>query len=238
MDTEREGGGQRGEVKGQGRRNLDAECFEGETLNRNPTCSRRLRLRKTSPLSSHSPLTSDLSLLPSDLSLLTSKSGQSIIEFCIGLVGILTVIAGVFQLGVLGVGRTEARVEAVRRASERSMLPESAGVYLPRFVYQMDAGRDGFTYSVDDQMIGGGAGEAYDRLAAPMVPNQMRRYSPRSEVAQMRDENDMLIAMGLVPGTGRRLGLPVLPVVRRLFFNRQTVDLEVRVWSTRTGDIH
>lgn len=231
MDTEREGGGQRVEVRDQGRRNCDAECFVGETLNRNPTCSRRLGLRKTSPLSSHSPLTSDLSPL-------TSKSGQSIIEFCIGLVGILTVIAGVFQLGVLGMGRTEARVEAVRRASERSMMPERAGIYLPWFVLQMDAGPDGSTYSADDRRVLGGAGEAYDRLVGPMVPHQMRRYSPRSEVAQMRDENDMLIAMGLVPGTGRRLGLPVLPVVRRLFFNRQTVDVEVRVWSTRTGDIH
>ena len=181
------------------------------------------------------PLNSTLYPLPSEF---PSKSGQSIIEFCIGLVGILTVIAGVFQLGVLGMGRTEARVEAVRRASERSMLPESAGVYLPRFVYQMDAGRDGFTYSVDDRMIGGGAGEAYDRLAAPMVPNQMRVYSPRSEVSQMRDEDDMLIAMGLVPGTGRTNSIPVLPVVRRLFFNRHTVDIDVQVWSTRTGDIH
>ena len=185
-----------------------------------------------SPPSDRSPLTSDLYPL-------TSKSGQSIIEFCIGLVGILTVIAGVFQLGLMGLGRTSARVDATRAASERSMMSESAGgVFIPRYVYQMDAGRDGFSYSVDDVMISASADEGYDRLVRPMVPNQMRVYSPRSEVSQMRDSRDMMMAMGLVPGTGRTNNIPVLPVVRRLFFNRHSVDIDVQVWSTRTGDIN
>lgn len=182
------------------------------------------------------PLISTLYPLPSEF---PSKSGQSIIEFCIGLVAILTVIAGVFQLGLLGMGRTAARVDATRAATTRSMLSESAGgVFIPRYVYQMDAGRDGYSYSVDDVMISAGADEAYDRLVRPMAPNQMRVYSPRSEVSQMRDTMDMMIAMGLVPGTGRTISIPVLPVVRRLFFNRHSVDIEVQVWSTRTGDIN
>ncbi|MCC5845153.1 MAG: hypothetical protein JJU05_12965 [Verrucomicrobia bacterium] len=182
------------------------------------------------------PLNSALYPLPSEF---PSKSGQSIIEFCIGLVGILTVIAGVFQLGLLGMGRTRARVQATRIATERSMMAESvSGVFVPQYIYQMDAGRDGYSYSVDDRAITSNPDEAYDRLVRPMAPNQMRMYSPRSEVSQMRDSTDMMMAMGLVPGTGRTNGIPVLPVVRRLFFNRQSVDIDVRVWSTRTGDIY
>jgi hypothetical protein len=182
------------------------------------------------------PLNSTLYPLPSEF---PSKSGQSVIEFCIGLVGILTVIAGVFQLGLLGMGRTQARVQATRIATERSMMSEAAGgVFLPQFVVQMDAGRDGYSYSVDDRAITTHPDVAYDRLVRPMVPNQMRVYSPRSEVSQMQDSMDMMIAMGLVPGTGRTNGIPVLPVVRRLFFNRNSVDIDVRVWSTRTGDIY
>jgi hypothetical protein len=167
------------------------------------------------------------------------KSGQAIIEFCIGLVGILTVIAGVFQLGLLGMGRTSARVDATRRAAERSMMSESAsGVFIPQFVYQMTAGPDGFNYSVDDVMMTTSPDAAFDRLVLPMAPSQMRNFSPQSEVSQMRDPIDMLIAMGLVPGSGRTNDIPVLPVVRRLFFNRSRVDIDVRVWSTRTGDIY
>lgn len=167
------------------------------------------------------------------------KSGQSIVELCIGLVGILTVVAGVFQLGALGMGRTDARVDATRIATQRSMLSEAAtGAYTPRYLFAMTPGNDGYTYSVDDHPLGGDADDAYDRLVRPMSPAQMHTFSPGSEISQMGDGFDMMTAMGLVPGTGRTNDIPVLPVVRTLFFNRPSVDIEVQVWSTRTGDIN
>ncbi len=167
------------------------------------------------------------------------KSGQALVEFCIGLVGMLAVIGGIFQLGLMGRARTDARVEATRSATALSMLDEDlTGVFLPRYIRRMDAGGDNFTYSVDDFAVSGNTQDAYDRVASRMRPGQVRPYAPGSEIALMGDPVEMLMGMGLVSGVGMELNVPVLPVARRLFFNRGTVDFQAQVWMTRTGDLY
>jgi len=168
-----------------------------------------------------------------------AKSGQALLEFCIGLVAMLAVIGGIFQLGLMGRARTDARVEGTRSATARSMLDaDMTGLFLPRYIRRMDAGGDGFSYSVDDSAVGGNSQDAYDRVAGRMRPDQVRPYAPGSEIAMMDDPVEMLLGMGLVSGVGMELNVPVLPIVRRLFFNRGTVDFQVQVWMTRTGDLY
>lgn len=169
----------------------------------------------------------------------SSKSGQALVEFCIGLVGMLAVIGGIFQLGRMGQARMDARVEATRSATARSMLSsDMTGLFLPRYIRAMDAGPSGFRHSVDDRVIGGNSAEAYDRLASRMRPERVRHFAPHSAIAQMEDPMEMMLAMGLVSGTGTEFNIPVMPIVRRLFFNRSRVDFQVQVWMTRTGDIY
>lgn len=168
-----------------------------------------------------------------------SKSGQSLIEFCIGLVGMLAVIGGIFQLGILGQARTDARVDATRAATARSMLDsEMTGAFVPRFIRAMDEGDDGFMYSVDDFAIGGSADQAFDRMASGMQPELLHRFAPGSSVAGMTDPLEMMLGMGLVSGHGMQFNIPVMPIARRLFFNRGSVDIHVQVWMTRTGEIY
>ncbi len=167
------------------------------------------------------------------------KSGQAVIEFCIGIVAMLAVIGGIFQLGRMGRGRMDARVDATRIATARSMLGEDiTGLYIPNYVREMYEGSDGRSYSVDDLAIGGNTEDVYDRVVRPMNPGAVRQYAPGSPIADMEDSMEMMMGMGLVAGTGMDLNIPVLPVVRRLFFNRNTVDIQVQVWMTRTGDIY
>ncbi|MCC5847679.1 MAG: hypothetical protein JJU29_06245 [Verrucomicrobia bacterium] len=161
------------------------------------------------------------------------------IEFCIGIVAMLAVIGGIFQLGRMGRGRMDARVEATRIATARSMLGEDiTGLYIPNYVREMYEGADGRTYSVDDRAIGGNTEDVYNRIVLPMNPGGVRQHVPGSPIADMEDSMEMMMGMGLVAGTGMDLNIPVLPVVRRLFFNRNTVDIQVQVWMTRTGDIY
>lgn len=168
-----------------------------------------------------------------------SRSGQAAVEFCIGLVAMMAVIGGIFQLGRLGRARMDARVEATRAATSRSMLDEEVtGLFIPNYIREMHEGPDGYSYSVDDVAVGGNTQDAYDRVVARLRAGAVRQHAPDSPVAEMDDPMEMMMGMGLVAGTGMELNVPVLPVVRRLFFNRDSVDIQVQVWSTRTGDFY
>lgn len=159
------------------------------------------------------------------------------VEFCIGLIAMLTVIAGIFQLGRLGLARTRARVEATRFATARGMLPATS-LSVPRYIHRLSASGDERTYSEDDTAIGGDAREAYDRLLAPNQPDRLRLYASGNELAEIDDAFEMMLGMGLVQGIGTELNIPVMPIVRRLFFDEDSVDIQVNVWSVRTGDLY
>ena len=168
-----------------------------------------------------------------------NKSGQALIEFCIGLVAMLAVIGGIFQLGRMGMARTDARVDATRFATARSMLDSDVtGLSVPNYIIRMSEGDDEATYSVDDSRIGGDEGEVYDRFIDSSRPERLRAYAPGNEMAEMSDSFEMLLGMGLVQGVGTRYNIPVFPIVRRLFFDQPTVDIRVSAWMVRTGELY
>jgi len=168
-----------------------------------------------------------------------SKSGQALTEFCVCLIAILTVIGGIFQLGRLGLARTEARVEATNSATYRSMLASDVtGLSIPRYIDRMSDGTDDRTYSEDDYSIGGNEQRAYDELIGTSRPELLRAYAPDNDFAEMGDSFEMMIGMGLVRGTGSEYGIAVLPIVRRLIMNNNSVDIRVDAWMVRTGEIY
>lgn len=167
-----------------------------------------------------------------------SKSGQAIVEFCIGLIGMLTVIAGIVQLGRMGQGRMNARVEATAMASAASMSDEADIRPLRRYIYRMDAGADQRSYSVDDQAQTGDPDAIYEQMLRPNQPNVLRGYAPGNTLAGLSSSLDMRINTGLVQGTGVESNIPVMPIVRRLFFDQDSVTIDVRAWSVRTGGLY
>jgi hypothetical protein len=168
-----------------------------------------------------------------------TRSGQALVEFCIGLVAMLAVIGGVFQLGRMGLARTEARVEATQRASINSMRSEEAtGLSIPGYIARVSEGEDEATYSVDDIRVGGNEQILYERLLAPNQPHRLQEIAPGNPLAEMGDSFEMMVGLGLVPGRGAEYDIPVLPIVRRLFFDQPTVDIDVTSWMIRTGDIY
>jgi hypothetical protein len=168
-----------------------------------------------------------------------AKAGQALIEFCIGLIAFLAVVGGMFQLGRLGLARLDTRVRATRLATERSMRSEAeTGVYVPSYLSRVDDGEDGYSYSQDDVSYGGDADAAYARIVERMRPGDVRGRDPRSPVGGMDDAYEMRAAMGFVQGIASDFNIPILPVVRRLFFNQSSVDIQTEVWMTRTGDIY
>lgn len=170
----------------------------------------------------------------------SSKSGQALTEFCVCLIAILTVIGGIFQLGLLGLGRTQARVEATSSATLSSMLgSDETGYSIPRYIDRVSMGSDNRTYSEDDAGIGGNEQRAYDELIAPSRPELIQAYSViDNDYAEMTDSFEMMVGMGLVRGTGYEFNIPVYPIVRKLILDQSNVDIRVDAWMVRTGEIY
>ncbi|GEM_PF-789735 len=169
-----------------------------------------------------------------------SKRGQAVVEFCVGIVCMLIVIGGILQLGKMGIARTDARVQATARATSRSMMSqdEAGGLSLPPYLRRISEGGDSYSYSEDDVKIGGDEQALYDRVARKMHPDSVGLYAPGSDVAGMSDPTEMMLGMGLVQGLGYELNIPVLPIVRKLIMDDNSVDIQVQVWMTRTGEMY
>ena len=165
------------------------------------------------------------------------KSGQAIIEFCIGLIAILAVFGGLIQLGRLGLIRMENRVEATRIATELSMADGDVTSTIS-YLYEVSDGPDTLSYSEDDLQRNGNADEAYDRLGARMQPGLVGAYDAGSPIAGMGGPGEMLDEMGFVRGTAWEMSIPILPVVRNLIYDADEVDLVSEVWMTQTGGIY
>lgn len=166
-----------------------------------------------------------------------SKSGQAVIEFCIGLIAVIAIFGGLMQLGMLGLIRMENRVDATRRASEFSMADLQVSS-LPTYLARVTDGPDTFSYSEDDTRSSGNALEAYERVGQRLRPDLVRSYAPDSPIAGMTASREMLDAMGFVRGTASEYGIPVLPVVRHLIYDADEIDLVSEVWMTRLGGIY
>lgn len=167
------------------------------------------------------------------------KRGQSVIEFCIGLVALLTVVSGIFQLGLMGLGRTQARVEATAEAAERSMLPpDDTFRWIYSYVSEVTDGTDGRAYSMDDAEVTRGADDAYTQILEPNQSGFLRSFAPNNELAGISSVEDMQASMGMVRATAIEDDIPVMPIVRRLFFDQSSIDVEMEVWSVSTGGLY
>ncbi|MDF3129708.1 hypothetical protein P0Y35_10925 [Kiritimatiellaeota bacterium B1221] len=168
------------------------------------------------------------------------KSGQALVEFCIGLIAILAVVGGMFIIGDMGLARMETRVEATRDASQRSMFaPSSSTQFVRSHIRAVTAGPDNQPYSFDDTSTTGGAVETFLTLVEPSQPAVLQQYAPSHILANMYSSNEMMANTGLVSGQdSQRIDIRDIPIIRKLFVNQDTIHIEETVWSIRTGDLY
>lgn len=168
------------------------------------------------------------------------KTGQAMVEFCIGLLAIIIVIAVTFVVGRMGLARTQARVDATRRASYQAMNSTSGSVFqVPNYLSAVNEGNDGQRYSQDDIQSSGSALTPFQTLVATSRPDELRSYAPGNIFAEMNSLSDLMTTTGLVRGDGSEI-VPVddYPIARRLFINQSSVGFDITAWSVRTGDLY
>jgi hypothetical protein len=168
------------------------------------------------------------------------KSGQAMVEFCIGLVGLIAVVGGTFILKDLCLSRVDARVQATEEASRRGIgatMPDVIPIY--NFIRQVDEGGDGQEYSQDDGQTPGGTIETFFVLNAPNQSGILRSYAPDNLMANIQTSDDLEAYTSFVSGQEFiRVNIRDFPVIQKMFVNQESVTIEETVWTVRTGDFY
>jgi hypothetical protein len=166
----------------------------------------------------------------------TSKSGQAIVEFVVGLVAILIITAALLQIGTLVRADTrtlqEARADAGRDALGNEYFePISPG---PRYIRDWGVGGDGNAYTRDDLPVLGNSALLSDGVVGNARPEALGALAPGNPVTAIGRSDQVLSGLGFVRGHSSSGPIPLLPVTRNLIFGRDSITLESQVFLIYT----
>ena len=168
----------------------------------------------------------------------TTRSGQALIETVIALVALLAVVAALVELSRLGRLRTEALMEARREAGEQAMSPGYTRPNPdPRFIYQWSEGGDNRSYSADDVAWTASSQPVSDGLLAPAHPGDLATRVPGNRLSELQSLDPVVQGFDLVRGDETSPELELLPVVRRLLYDRDSIRIDAEAWMTWTQEI-
>lgn len=163
---------------------------------------------------------------------LPSRSGQAIVEFVVGLVGILIITAALLQLGTLvredSRNLLKARAEAGLGAlSDVYIAPVSPG---PRYIRDWTAGTDGHAYTRDDRAVPGNAALLSGGVIVHARPDALELARPGNAVSRLADPAQALSGFSFVRGYSSSGPIPLYPITRNLIFGRDSLTLDSEVY--------
>ncbi len=169
-----------------------------------------------------------------------SRSAQAMIEVMVGLVALIVLIAGLLQVASLTRARTDAMVAARDEAGGLAMLDAPISE-LPDYIYQIDAGPDGRTYSYDDETSTANPA-AFDAVIVDQAVSEADEWEvlealPTSPFADLHGSLAPAGAFGLLKGDASET-VTLLPAVRSLLYRADEIDVECDVWMTWTRGIY
>ena len=162
------------------------------------------------------------------------------VELMVGLVALLVLLGALLQLTSLTTARIDAMAEARRDAGTRAMstLALSSGADYIRY---WEEGPDERRYSVDDTFTeaNGAAFTAciVDRAGRDPAAWQIIESAPRNAIRALHDTPFPATQFGLVDGT-ESVTVPLLPVVKHLIYNADSITLDCQVWMPWAREIY
>jgi hypothetical protein len=170
------------------------------------------------------------------------RSGQAAIELIVGLVAMLVLFAGLLQVSSLIKTHTDTMVQARTQAGEQAML-ESPLLPVPRYIRDWVPGQDGQRHTPDDRWTPANADAFADTLVEQAVAEDMdwglwqERDAKPNPVADMRSTVNQSAHFGLLRGHASSV-TNLLPAIRHLVYNADTVEVSTEVWMTWTSGIY
>lgn len=157
-------------------------------------------------------------------------------ELVVALVVILVLVAGTIQICSMGVSHSRLMMAARREAGQKAMM-EVSSFSGPQFIAACTPGNDGITFSRDDGTMLGDATLLQVGIvdyAHPVELNQRRLDNPISAIANSTFPQELF---GLVDGE-TTTNVMLLPIVRELIYNSDSVNLQGKAWMTWTKGIY
>ena len=170
----------------------------------------------------------------------TRRGGQAAVEFIIGLLVLVILLAGGIQyLRVANAHRsitTTLRAEAGARA-----LRDDVPAGIPPFLRGWDAGRDGIRHTDDDTAVEGPAftlgGIARRSARAPADWEHLAPLQRDNPMALLRTSPLPMVELALIKAE-RSERIAVDPAVRELIYDRPAVTVRHTVWMPLLGGLY
>jgi len=162
------------------------------------------------------------------------------VEFVVGLVAVLVLVGAILQLASLGYAQTRVTQDATRAASLAAMLDTYTDpAPPPMFVHQVSRGGDGKTYTRDDFRVQGDPDLIHREILAHAHADDIQAAVGSANIMSVAAADPTLVeSFGLVRGYSLRSGIPVIPVVRRLLYRADRIDMDQEVWSVWTQGLY
>ncbi len=159
------------------------------------------------------------------------RSGQAMAEMVVGLLSIMLLVAGLVQIGMLSRHHTatllDARAEADAMAMRDNYMEHVPG---PSYIQDWQEGVEGVRYTQKDEMQLGNPSEIKAGVLRHARPEQLARHVYPQRVQSLQESVLLVEAFEFVRGHSRAEPVPLLPVIRRLVAQDESIRMEHEVW--------
>ncbi|MDI6774938.1 MAG: hypothetical protein QME60_06040 [Verrucomicrobiota bacterium] len=172
------------------------------------------------------------------------RGGQALIEFMIGLVAVLALVAGLFQIASLVKSHTDTMVEARRQAGELANMELDQGVMLlsdADYIRDWEEGNDGKRHTRDDSFTTADDQAFAATFVGKAVPSpagwDVLCQAPGDRLSAMNGAPNPTPYFGLVRGSSS-INAPLFQAARGLFHQADSIEVRCDVWMTWTKGIY
>ena len=166
-----------------------------------------------------------------------SRSGIALIEFTVGLIAIIVAVGSIVQLGLLGMHRTDTMINATRAASVSAMAEDQEFQALPDYMLTWSTGDDDARPSEDDNRVIGSVEPVHTTISNTAQSRELSNYVPDAPLADMRNAERFVMQFRMVQGVSTHVGVDLLPVIRHLVYQEDSLNIRSEAWSVRTRDL-
>lgn len=168
------------------------------------------------------------------------RSGQAIIEFMVGIVAVILLIAGLLQVAGLATAHTRVLVESRRQSGELAMF-DAEPLFIPDYIRDWREGDDGKRYTKDDEFVPATPQTFQETIinkaAADSVGWTAIDGVPNNRVTRIHNSGMPHAEFGFVRGYDSET-VELLPAIQSLVYAADSIKVESESWMTWTKGIY
>ena len=174
---------------------------------------------------------------------LPGRDGQAMVEFVIGLVGILVVTAGILLLAELHRADTETLATASAEAISDAMSGSIPSAFTP--VQDWDEGPDGMRHTKDDEAVNGNFGGIRANVSSYTAPNGDWSGTRRDDGSSVKYDDIVRFNDGTLTSSAfnfmrahEEATVETLPVLQSFMGLPGTITIENEVWMPAVSGLY